>query len=221
MGGSLPGRQPRGSPPPGRTPRLGQTPGTPVHTRTRTHVYHSITCAPVCIRGQGCPIVPHLPPPQLASLADPCRAPTHRPLHAHQHVGQIFHFKVHQGEQRWADCKGARGDSGGAGLGCQAGEAEGVGERGAVIPGMPVGPQAGPLQPGDPASPTRPSTRSSLGIRASAGPGPASHVPTLKSSPWPPQRLPQCSRAPDPSDVSAGKNSENSGQGQGQGRGCL
>lgn len=45
-------------------------------------------------------------------VPSPLRAPTapaHRPLHAHQHVGQIFHLEVHQGEQRWADCKGEEG----------------------------------------------------------------------------------------------------------------
>lgn len=31
--------------------------------------------------------------------------PTHPPLQAHQHVGQVLHLKVHQGEQRRADCK--------------------------------------------------------------------------------------------------------------------
>lgn len=84
------------------------------------HPVHTHTCAPVCIRGQGCPLGPHLLPAWRYSLGDMCRAPTHRPPHAHQHVCQIFHFKVHQGEQWWADCKGAP-ESSEAGLGCRAG----------------------------------------------------------------------------------------------------
>lgn len=131
---------------------------THAHTHSpcsRAHVFHITTCTHVCNGGLGCPRHPtlrhHSCMPRGAG-----RAPAHHPLHAHQHVGQIFHFEVHQREQRWADCKEGHEGGSGAGWGCRVGRPEGGG-GGSVPPG---GWRLVPPGRDEPASPTRPGPHS-------------------------------------------------------------
>lgn len=76
------------------------------HTVARTHVSHTVarTCAP-CLPSWAGTVPRGTTSCHGSRMPGVLGNPTHRPLHAHQHVRQIFHFKVHQGEQRRADCK--------------------------------------------------------------------------------------------------------------------
>ena len=189
---------PREGTPTGRAPRASRTPA-------RVHTHHSGTRAhtrvhPSAFADGAAPLCPTSRHHNCIPWGGLRRAPTHHPPHAHQHVRQILHFKVHQGEQRRADCEGHR-----------RAQEQGRGAR-----------QARPRESGSGAALTSrecpwglvpvPSSRltlrhprglghpSSLGLRASPGwpsphrlrvpPEEASLPRPLKSSSWPPRQPP-------------------------------